>query len=66
MQATGTQLDKLDFLIQGMVKTSRLETGVITLEKQDAVIGDTLVSAINGVLAPMEQKKNQPVGGLPI
>ena len=39
LQATGTQLDKLDFLIQGMVKTSRLETGVITLEKQDAVIG---------------------------
>ena len=39
MQATGAQLDKLDFLIQGMVKTSRLETGVITLEKQDAVIG---------------------------
>ena len=44
-------------IIQGMVKTSRLETGVITLEKQDAVIGDTLVSAINGVLAPMEQKE---------
>lgn len=44
LQATGTQLDKLDFLIQGMVKTSRLETGVITLEKQDAVIGDTLVA----------------------
>ena len=57
LQATGTQLDKLDFLIQGMVKTSRLETGVITLEKQDAVLGDTLVSAINGVLAPMEQKE---------
>ena len=34
-----------------------METGVITLEKQDAVIGDTLVSAINGVLAPMEQKE---------
>ena len=58
LQATGTQLDKLDFLIQGMVKTSRLETGVITLEKQDVVIGDTLVSAINGVLAPMEQKES--------
>lgn len=57
LQATGTQLDKLDFLIQGMVKTSRLETGVITLEKQDALIGDTLVSAINGVLALLEQKE---------
>ena len=52
-----SQTDKLDFLFQALVKTSRLETGVITLEKQDAVIGDTLVSAINGVLAPMEQKE---------
>ena len=65
LQATGTQLDKLDFLIQGMVKTSRLETGVITLEKQDAVIGDTLVSAINGVLAPMEQKEISLSGDCP-
>ena len=27
--ASGTQLDKLDFLMQAMIKTSRLETGVI-------------------------------------
>ena len=57
LTAQASQLDKLDFLMQAMIKTSRLETGVITLEKQDAVIGDTLVSAINGVLAPMEQKE---------
>lgn len=55
--AAGSQLDKLEFLIQGMVKTSRLETGVITLTKQEAPIEDTLVSAINGVLAAIEQKK---------
>ena len=41
LQATGSQLDKLDFLIQAMVKTSRLEAGV---------------NAINGILAPMEKK----------
>ena len=35
LQATGSQLDKLEFLIQAMVKTSRLEAGVITLEKKD-------------------------------
>ena len=57
LQATGSQLDKLDFLIRAMVKTSRLETGVITLEKKDAPIADTLAAAINGVLAPMEQKQ---------
>ena len=51
LHATASQLDKLDFLIQGMVKTSRLETGVITLEKKETAIADTLVDAINGVLA---------------
>ena len=56
LQATGSQLDKLDFLIQAMVKTSRLETGVITLEKKDALIEETLINAINGLLAPMEKK----------
>ena len=56
LHATASQLDKLDFLIQGMVKTSRLETGVITLEKKEVAIADTLVDAINGILAPMERK----------
>ena len=56
LHATASQLDKLEFLIQGMVKTSRLETGVITLEKKETAIADTLVDAINGVLAPMERK----------
>lgn len=55
--AMGSQLDKLDFLIQAMVKTSRLESGVITLEKKSDLIEETLVPAINGILAPM-QKKN--------
>ena len=56
LHATASQLDKLEFLIQGMVKTSRLETGVITLEKKETAIADTLVDVINGVLAPMERK----------
>lgn len=57
LQATGSQLDKLDFLIQAMVKTSRLETGVITLEKKAAPISETLAAAVNGILAPMEKKQ---------
>ena len=56
LQATGSQLNKLDFLIQAMVKTSRLESGVIILEKKDALVEETLVKAINGILAPMEKK----------
>lgn len=57
LYATSSQLDKLEFLIQALVKTSRLETGVITLEKKETPIEDTLVTAINGVLAPLEKKK---------
>ena len=51
------QLDKLDFLIQAMVKTSRLETGVIALEKQRGFVADTLAAAINGILVPLEKKQ---------
>lgn len=54
--ATGSQLDKLNFLIQAMVKTSRLETGVITLKKETAPISDTLAASVNGILALMEKK----------
>jgi len=57
LQASGSQLDKLDFLIQAMVKTSRLETGVITLEKKRTLFADTLTAALNGILAPMEKKR---------
>ena len=32
-----SQADKLDFLVQALVKTSRLETGVICLEKKTAL-----------------------------
>lgn len=57
LQASGSQLDKLAFLIQAMVKTSRLETGIITLEKKQVLLADTLSEAINGVLVQLEKKK---------
>ena len=57
LQTSVNQLDKLDFLIQAMVKTSRLETGVITLEKKQVPVADTLTDAINGILVPLEKKQ---------
>ena len=57
LQAVGSQLDKLDFLIQAMVKTSRLETGVIILEKKVVPFTDTLTAALNSILAPLEKKQ---------
>ncbi|MBY2231217.1 sensor histidine kinase, partial [Clostridioides difficile] len=38
------QVDKLDFLMQSMVKTSRLETGIITLSKKKNSIYETIAT----------------------
>lgn len=56
LRAMEGQLDKLGFLMQAMVKTSRLETGVISLEKKRQTIYDTLASAMGGILLGAEKK----------
>ena len=55
--AMDSQLDKLDFLMQAMVKTSRLEAGVISLEPKAQAIYDTLAAALGGILLSAEKKK---------
>ena len=50
------QTDKLDFLIKALVKTSRLETGVIRLQKQEAPLYGTLAQAMSGIVYAAEQK----------
>ena len=57
LQATGSQLDKLDFLMQAMIKTSRLETGVISLEQKQQPVYDTLAAALGGILLNAEKKQ---------
>lgn len=59
LDCSARQIDKLDFLIQVLVKTSRLETGVITLEKRPQPLAETIALAASGVLAAMEQKELQ-------
>lgn len=49
LRAVAGQLDKLDFLMQAMIKTSRLETGVITLTKKDCSVYETLAAALGGI-----------------
>lgn len=56
LEASASQLDKLDFLMQSMIKTSRLETGVISLSKTFQPIYDTLASSLGGVLLSAEKK----------
>ena len=50
------QTDKLEFLFQALVKTSRLETGAIRLEKKDALLIDTLAMACSGIVYAAEKK----------
>ena len=50
------QTDKLEFLFQALVKTSRLETGAIRLEKKDGLLIDTLAIACSGIVYAAEKK----------
>lgn len=52
-----SQTDKLDFLFQALVKTSRLETGVIRLEKKQGRIYDTVAQAMSGIVYAAEKKQ---------
>ena len=52
-----TQTDKLDFLFQALVKTSRLETGVIQLEKKVSNLYDTVAQAMSGIVYAAEKKE---------
>ena len=52
-----SQTDKLDFLFQALVKTSRLETGVIQLEKKPGRLFDTVAQAMSGIVYAAEKKK---------
>ena len=51
------QTDKLDFLFQALVKTSRLETGVIQLDKKPGRLFDTVAQAMSGIVYAAEKKK---------
>lgn len=56
LQGIRSQTDKLEFLFQALVKTSRLETGVIRLEKKDGPLIDTLAQAMSGIVYGAEKK----------
>ncbi len=56
LQAANGQLEKLNFLMQAMIKTSRLETGVISLEKRPQSFYGALAAALGGILLNAERK----------
>lgn len=56
LQGIRSQTDKLEFLFQALVKTSRLETRAIRLEKKDGPLLDTLAQAMSGIVYGAEKK----------
>ena len=56
MRKMNGQIDKLDFLLQSMVKMSRLETGTIKIQKQNVLLADTLAMAISNVVIKADKK----------
>jgi signal transduction histidine kinase len=57
MKGIRSQTNKLDFLFQALVKTSRLETGVIKLEKKENRLYDTVAQAMSGIIYAAEEKE---------
>ncbi len=50
------QIAKLDFLMQSLIKMSRLETGTFMMHTKETGLYDTIAQALNGVLARAEAK----------
>lgn len=51
------QINKLDFLMQSLIKMSRLETGTFVLTPTEARLGDTIAQAMSTVWAKAEKKQ---------
>ena len=56
LQGIRSQTDKLEFLFQSLVRTSRLEIGTIRLEKKDSPLIGTLAMACSGIVYAAEKK----------
>lgn len=56
LERTRHQADKMDFLIQSIIKMSRLESGAIQISPSKADLAQTLVNSLISVSAAAEQK----------
>lgn len=53
------QINKLDFLMQSLIKMSRLETGTFVLHMEETRLSNTIAQAMSTVLAKAEKKNIQ-------
>lgn len=56
MERMGEQIAHLDGLLEALVNISRMETGMITIQKENANIFETVVQAVNQVYVKAEEK----------
>ena len=59
LSTLAAQVHKLDFLMQSLIKMSRLETGTFALRMEDARLYDTIAQAVSGILTMAERKQIQ-------
>ena len=59
LSTLAAQVHKLDFLMQSLIKMSRLETGTFALRMEDARVYDTIAQAVSGILTMAERKQIQ-------
>ena len=51
------QMEKIDFLMQSMVKMSRIETGILQIHKEDKNLYETIRHAVASVVPEAAQKR---------
>lgn len=59
LETMASQINKLDFLMQSLIKMSRLETGTFVLHMEKAPLDKTIAQAINTVWAKADAKDIQ-------
>lgn len=59
VQKMESQIEKLNWLTDGLVKVSRMETGLIQIKAEKAVINDTVLTAIRQAYLASEEKDIQ-------
>ena len=56
LKSMDEQLEKVGFILDSMIKSSRLETGLIQLNKVPSNLFDTIAEAISGITVKAEKK----------
>lgn len=59
LSTLAAQVHKLDFLVQSLIKMSRLETGTFALHIEEVSLYDTIAQAVGGVLVAANRKHIQ-------